>query len=496
MWNTKLDRRTLLKLASSSLVYVIGDELFFGSKVSAAQKLKFSTSLGARIAEDLPPLDGAFVIDMQACEKMATDFGHFVHRLPMGVLIPGSVRDVQKIVRFAYAREIKIAMRGMGGAAYGQSQVENGIVIDSSTLKDMTWASESSVYLQPGALWREVIDFTIQKNKTPMILPDTIVTSVGGTLSVGGIGETSYRMGAIVDYVRKLHVIVGDGEFYECTREENSELFHGILAGMGQCGFIVGAELEVFDAPQKVYTREYRYSASDSQSYFHDYRLFAETEKNGAIGGHFVRDQNGVTYTLVVQSTYWGEENPSWVEHMKGSTDGNVKTWSYYEYAHRNTAGWDDALKKGLIDVPHPYLSFFVSDAETPDLLKYILETPAANLGASKIAFFPMVNSHFNQKLQMMPEGDFSYHIRLYRIVRDGEKSANHMAMLQSNKSDLVPKILNAGGKLYLPFSPLLDRRQRVRHFGQQLLKEFRRLKFKYDPKRLLTPGAGLFKEL
>lgn len=91
-----------------------------------------------------------------------------------------------------------------------------------------------------------------------------------------------------------------------------------------------------------------------------------------------------------------------------------------------------------------------------------------------------------------MPDGVLSYHLRIYRSAKQ-EGSAEHLQMLTLNQKECLPRIFTSGGKVYLPFSPLLDSTQRIQQFRQSTWERLLRAKAKYDPKNVLTPGAGLF---
>ena len=67
-------------------------------------------------------------------------------------------------------------------------------------------------------------------------MPEVLTLTVGGTLSVGGTGETSCRFGAQVDHVLELDVVTRRGDLLTCSSSSNAELFHMVLAGLGQCG--------------------------------------------------------------------------------------------------------------------------------------------------------------------------------------------------------------------------------------------------------------------
>ena len=55
----------------------------------------------ARGARDLPPLDGSVVTDPATLATYADDVGNIVRKTPRAVLLPGSVEDVQAMVRYA-----------------------------------------------------------------------------------------------------------------------------------------------------------------------------------------------------------------------------------------------------------------------------------------------------------------------------------------------------------------------------------------------------------
>src|SRR5262249_40399627 len=130
--STTLDRRTVLQLAGSGFVFLLGTQLGCGSGVSDDQRASFAASTACAVADDLAALglDGAFVFDAAALDPFSKDFGFYVHRKPLGVLKPGSVRDIQKVLEFANRRLVPVVMRGKGHSAYGQTQVQGGIVID------------------------------------------------------------------------------------------------------------------------------------------------------------------------------------------------------------------------------------------------------------------------------------------------------------------------------------------------------------------------------
>src|SRR3712207_4033758 len=94
-----LDRRSFCKLAAGTMALVTGPSAVQGANIPLSVKRSIAHHLGP----DFSDLQGMFVIDPSVCWAMADDFGHYIHRMPIGVLFPRSVQDIQKTIRYANA---------------------------------------------------------------------------------------------------------------------------------------------------------------------------------------------------------------------------------------------------------------------------------------------------------------------------------------------------------------------------------------------------------
>lgn len=205
--------------------------------------------------EGAPSLDGALLFDEPSRVAIAVDNSNIYHRIPAAVLRPKSVQDIVKVVQYANRRSLKVVMKGRGHAQYGQSQAEGGIVIDSGNLNAVQ-VEPGSLDAQPGAFWTNVATASLAKGVTPPVFLATCLgVSVGGTLSVGGIGSNSIHHGAQVDTVTEMDVVTGDGRLMTCSADREGELFNMVLAGIGQCGIIVRARLRLMPAPAMSFSR-------------------------------------------------------------------------------------------------------------------------------------------------------------------------------------------------------------------------------------------------
>lgn len=487
-----LSRRELLKLSTSSLGYVIGSQVFFGHKVQAHLIENLQKNKVFETIKSLPVFDGVYTFDPAALDLLANDFGRNVHRMPLGALQPANASDIQKLLKYCTSNNIKVAVRGMGGSAYGQTQIEQGIVIDTSSLKKISWLSSDLLEVEPGLLWREVVDFTHATDRCVAVLPDTIVTSVGGTANVGGVGETSYNLGALVDQVVEFDLVLPNGDLQACNSTKNKDFFELAFGSMGQFGVITRLVLKTIKVPPVTYLKKFSYDGLDTKI-FDDLKIIAQNEPNGAIGGHFVRSSNGKTFRYELEVTTWSKENPDWLSLISAKPTADTINRSYYDYAHRNTKGWDSAVTTGALKMPRPYLSFYVPYDNAAAMAEFLQREDLANLGATKLMFMPLSKNNFTRELFKLPDSDMIGHFRIYRVVKTGENSTDHQSMLAANINLVLPKISELGGKVYLPFCPLLSRSQLMEHFGPARYLELEKIKIQNDPQKTLNDSAAIF---
>src|SRR5262249_39503511 len=117
-------------------------------------------------------------------------------------------------------------------------------------------------------------------------LTDYLELTVGGTLSVGGLGGASHRCGAQVDQALELEVVAGTGEVVTCSLSRERELFEAALAGLGQCGIIARARLRLVPADTKA--RVFRLLYDTPGAMMHDAGLLVAEERCSHLAGYLV----------------------------------------------------------------------------------------------------------------------------------------------------------------------------------------------------------------
>ena len=236
------------------------------------------------------------MLDDSARKKYASDYGGIVHKQPLAVLLPGSVDDIVQMVRFARRHRLRIAARGQGHQPFGQAQVEGGIVIDMRSLQGVHAVSSDRIEVDTGADWRAVVHAALSSGAAPPVLTNHLGLTVGGTLSIGGIGVATFRNGAQVDEVLELEVVTGDGKVQTCSKQDRRDLFEAALAGQGHVAIVTRAVLRL--APAKPMVREYLLQYSDVARLLEDERSIAFGRRFDGAVALVLPSPHGWTFTL------------------------------------------------------------------------------------------------------------------------------------------------------------------------------------------------------
>ncbi|MFF7162129.1 FAD-binding protein [Streptomyces sp. NPDC008086] len=429
-------------------------------------------------------------------KEASTDFGHIVASSPLGVVTARSTADVRELVSFAGPHGLPVSARGAGQALYGQGQAHGGYVVDMSALDDVRCAAgERTLSAGAGALWRDVVRAALAAGLTPPVLPDHLGGSVGGLLSTGGFGGSSHRRGLVADWVRELEVVTGTGERLVCAADRRADLFHAVLAGLGQCALIVRATLALVPAPTHV--RRYRLYHDAPGTYLTDQRRLARDGRFSHVAGQARPVLGGGWQYMIEAVVPYDGGPPADDEPLIGDLDHDPDTeeiadLSYAEYVHRLDR--DERLLRatGEWDRPHPWLTLLLPEAAVASFVPAVLAEDAQRglRCCGTVQLRPLSARTLRAPLLRRPEGEL---LCLLALMRTAPPAAPDVVrrMVAANRA-LYERARAVGGVLHpvgaLPMAPG-DWRA---HFGPRW-PELLRAKDQYDPRHILTRGYGLW---
>jgi FAD/FMN-containing dehydrogenase len=451
---------------------------FLNSVVSAAVVVAFHPVTKAWASQsgpgtvNLPKLDGALLFDASTRAKAADDFGHIISKTPNAVLVPGSVDDIVAMVKFARKYGIPLAgSRGLGEShsMYGQAQIEAGMI------------------------WSELLAVTVPLGKSPPTLTDYIELSIGGTLSVGGIGGQVSRYGLQVDNVLELEVVTGEGKLVTCSPTKHADLFHAVRGGLGQFGIIARARIRLVDvAPMaRVYTAAY----TDAAVFAADQMALADDQRFDYLEGLVEFAPSGSPiYKLEATKYFTPDAPPNDAAMLAGLSfdPGTLVTndQTYFDFANRIAPTVAFLQSVGAWTLPHPWIDVFVPGPEAAAFVESRLaqESPSTT-GGGPILFYAFRRDRVNTPFLALPDAE---HVFLFSVLRFAPPVPEAVAALVAQNRAIYDELVALGGKRYPIGSLDVTQADWQDHFGDAWA-DFVAEKDAYDPDHVLTPGHGIF---
>ncbi|WP_432136660.1 FAD-binding protein [Streptomyces sp. bgisy154] len=498
-------RRTLLRGVTVTGAAVIGFDPSTRSwaVTDSDTTTDFDTTTDSAATTDtrfagIPRLDGTLTMDDSALTAAAEDYGHMVHRRPAAVLRPGSVRDIVAMVRFCNQHRVPFAPRGQGHATSGQAQVEGGLVIETGPLAAIgpLGPGSTTVSVGAGAKWSDVVRATLVHGLTPPVFTDYIELSVGGTLSVGGLGGQAHRYGAQVDNVTALQVVTGAGELVRCSPYRRADLFRAVLAGLGQCAIIVEATLRLIPAPETV--RHYTLTYDDLDTYVEDQRTLVEDGRFDYVAGQVQADAEGAFRVYVLEAAAYGPpvgpapDDAALLSGLRPVPSGvEAADLGYFDFVNR-LAPVIEALKQaGVWTHAHPWLNLLLPGDSAAALSGPVLENlDPADFGPGVIQLYPIRRDRLTTPLFRAPDDPVPYLFDVLGAVPP-EDTATIDRVLRANRAAYDTAVAAGGTQYPVGSIPFTQEDWRV-HFDSAW-PCFAAAKRTYDPRNLLTPGQGVF---
>ncbi len=437
----------------------------------------------------------ALLSDEQTLVSFSQDFGKLVHSKPSAVFIPENPEELQFLILFANQHQLPVTIRGNGLSQCGQSlPVAGGLTVSLQKLtKTLAYEGEGeSIWVESNSSWANLLNESLPHRKAPFVLPYNCNLSIGGVLSVGGVGASSFKYGAINAHVKALEVI--DGLGVQQIIDDTSPLFHACLSGQGRFGVITKACIRLKPVKSQIKTVCLVYT--DQQQWFIDIEkakkkadsmeMFCSPSIQGA------RIKNGTRvpmaqwiYGLHV-SVEFENDSPESDEIIADLTPWNVIS-AYEEsmssYLLRHNSRFEAMKMLGQWDLFHPWYECFIgTEVLKNNLSPLLMDLPVhyANL----VHVVPMAKK--NADFLMLPKEES---ICSVMILNPGIPAPLKDSCLQAIKN-LDEQLIRLGGKRYLSgyLGNALSDKYWEEHFDEQY-QAWVKLKKQFDP-------AGVFRSI
>ncbi|XP_049400650.1 cytokinin dehydrogenase 1-like [Solanum stenotomum] len=473
-------------------------------------------------------------LSFEKLNHAAKDFGNRCHFLPLAILYPKSVLDISSTLKHVFEigtrTELTVAARGNGHSLEGQAQAYQGLVINMKSLQELEMKFKieelSYVDVSAGELWINVLHESLKLGLAPKSWTDYLHLTVGGTLSNAGISGQAFKHGPQINNVYQLEVVTGKGEVITCSEEQNADLFHGVLGGLGQFGIITKARIALETAPKQVKWIRVLYSdfatfSNDQENLISSQNTFDYIEgfviinstgllnnwrstfnpKDPLLASSF-SSEGRVLFCLEVakyfnpEDTYSPDQDIdillSKLHYIRSTLF--LSEVSYVEFLDRVHVSEMKLQEKGLWDVPHPWLNLLIPKSRILEFAQEVFGKILTDTSNGPILIYPVNKSKWRKGTSMVtPDEDVFYLIAFLSSAMPfstGKDGIEHI-MNQNKRVLSFCEKTRIGMKQYLPNHKTQE--EWKHHFGSQW-EAFTRRKSTYDPLAILAPGQRIFK--
>jgi cytokinin dehydrogenase len=446
---------------------------------------------------DPPRLDGELCLLPATREQVALDLGNLVHRRPRAVLRARTEADIARMIAFCRERGIPVSARGQSHSMFGQG-LTDGVLMETRTLSTIHSIDPSGAVVDAGARWSDVLAASLPLGLRPRGLTGYAGLSIGGTLSVGGC-PLSNRAGGLVDHVTELRVATGTGELLDCSPRQNVELFEAALGGLGQCGVITRAKVDL--VPALPMARTYLVHLPDARRHFHVFRqLLERNELDEMYSACAAPGVAGFFYEINATTFFDPAKPPDDAALLRGLDLPKeavvVEDRPYVDYATlvdtrmdllRRAIGWDTLLK--------PWFDVWLPDAHADDYIAKKMETlTSADVGAGGfVLILPQRRSAMKRPFFRVPDnGDWVF---LFDVTTTSNGPGPDPAFVENvltRNRAWFDEARALGGVRYPIGALRFTAEDWASHYGDAW-PAFQKAKAMFDPDRILARGAGVF---
>ncbi len=455
----------------------------------------------ANLARDLKALVLGEVLEDQATRAdRSTDFGRMIRRLPGVVVRPRSTADVAAVIRYARKEAVPVATHGEAHTQSGQALIEGGILLDLTSLDQILSvdASALSADCQGGAKWEALVRQTIPQGLVPPVLTNNLGVTVGGTLSIAGLGVASFRYGTQGDNVTEIEAVTGVGDTVVCSPTTNQEVFDAVRSGLGQFGVITRARLRLRRCLPKA--RTYFLLYDEVAALMRDAETAMREDRFDDLEAWCVPCPQGFRWAgqgkeafaawffpLHATVEFDAQSPPDDRARLRGLTPYRLvhtEDQDLFHFANRLEPLFAVWKRSGYWGMAHPWMETVLPWAAAGTYIPQILANlPPTALGGGHVLLWPCRGAVSHVPLFMYPPTSLVMGFGILPGV-----PPDLLPLLKQRLNMASDLSVMAGGKRYLSGFIEFDRARWQQHFGSRW-EDLRRLKKTFDPDGILNPG-------
>lgn len=131
-----------------------------------------------------------------------------------------------------------------------------------------------TIHVEGLITYENLLDYTLQYNLIPQIVPEFRGLTVGGTISGVGLESSSFKYGLVPDMVYEFEVLTGTGEILTVNKDINKDLYLGFPNTYGTLGYILSAKLKLIESKPYVHIKNIKFN--DPNKYIEEIARYSD----------------------------------------------------------------------------------------------------------------------------------------------------------------------------------------------------------------------------
>ena len=167
------------------------------------------------------------------------------------IMKPKNITELQQCLVIGKNHSLQIAIKAGGNSYADVFMNSNQLLIDISNFKSIKHfdVENGIVIVESGVRVGDLLEKILPKNWCLVGLSGSINDQVGGMISSNTHGKDSWSQGNFSQNIISLKLLIADGTVIEINRNDDSELFNGVVGGLGFLGIIVEATMKLKHIP-------------------------------------------------------------------------------------------------------------------------------------------------------------------------------------------------------------------------------------------------------
>jgi len=205
----------------------------------------------------LPP--ESVLTDQEDLRPFECDGLSVYRQLPLAVVLPETIEQVQRIMRLCHARQVPVVARGAGtGLSGGALPLANGVLLSLAKFKNILHIDPANALatVQPGvrnaAISQAAAAYGLYYAPDPS---SQIACTIGGNVAENSGGVHCLKYGLTVHNILMLKVVTAEGELLSIGAETLDAPGYDLLALMtgseGMLGIIVEVTVKLLAIPER-----------------------------------------------------------------------------------------------------------------------------------------------------------------------------------------------------------------------------------------------------